>query len=261
MTHPDRVGGAVTTLAIKRLPSGVRVVVDLTDHAVGANILHDRFERNELDFVERSIGIGDHVIDVGANIGYFALSMAKRVGPAGSVVAVEPSPAAVHCLRLGVDENGFGERLTVVEAAAGSRDGDARFVSVPDSTNRGSGFVLEDAARPVPEGHAALPVPLVRLDACMRRRPVAFLKLDVEGAELQVLSGADTLLREDRPVILGELDPFCLERVSGIRPRDLIAFMSKRRYVCHRLGAGTAGERIDDWYAGGTEPVVFLPAR
>ena len=37
--------------------------------------------------------------------------------------------------------------------------------------------------------------------------------------------------------------------------------MSRRRYVCHRLGAGTAGERIDDWHATGTEPVVFLPIR
>lgn len=259
--HPEQGGGAISTLLIKPLASGVRVVVDLTDHAVCLNIFHDRFELNELDFVERSIGTGEHVIDVGANVGYFALSMAHRVGPTGSVVAIEPSPPAVRCLRLSIDENAFGDRMTVIEAAAGSQDGEARFLAHRHSTNGGSGFVLEDAAVPVPELHSASTVPLVRLDTCLRRRPVTFLKLDVEGSELNVLSGADTLLREDRPVILAELDPFCLDRVSRIRPRDLIDFMRKRRYVCHRLGAGTPGPRIDDWHADATEPVVFLPER
>ena len=259
MTHPDQVGGAVTTLVIKRLPSGVRVVVDLADQAVCVNILHDRFERNELDFVERSIGIGDHVIDVGANIGYFALSMANWSGLPGLLWPSSHPPAPCTAC-AGVARMGSAMRMTVVEAAAGSRDGDARFVSDPDSTNEAA----DSCSRTRPEcsrrpcrvaGSTRTP------RRVMRRRPVAFLKLDAEGAELRSSAGADTLLREDRPVILAELDPFCLERVSGIRPRDLIAFMSKRRYVCHRLGAGTAGERIDDSYACGTEPVVFLPVR
>jgi len=252
---------AVSTFVIKPLPNGVRVVLDPADKAVCLNILHDRFERNELDFVERSIKPGDHVVDVGANVGYFALSMARVVGSTGSVVAVEPSLRALQCLHAGVRENGYADRITVIEAAAGIRDGDARFVAHRASTNGGSGFVLDDGASVVPEDHTATTVPLVRLATVVRRRPISFLKLDAEGSEPNILAGADAILQEDRPVILTELDPFCLERVSKIRPCDLIDVMARRGYSCHRLGAGTAGVRIDDSHPSATEPVVFLPIR
>ncbi len=260
MDHPERRGAAVSALAIKRLPSGVQVVLDLADHAVSLNIFHDRFERNELEFVERSINVADNVVDVGANVGYFALSMAKLVGSSGSVLAIEPSPGALQCLRSGVDVNGYADLIAVIAAAAGNCDGDARFVTHRDSTNGGSGFVLADAGRPAPDDHVVVPVPLVRL-ATIVRRPVAFLKLDAEGSELNVLSGAEAILSEDRPVVLAELDPFCLDRVSGIRPRDLIDFMARQGYSCHQLGAGIAGPRICDSASSATEPVVFLPAR
>lgn len=249
----------MSTLVIKALPNGVRVVLDLADQGVCLNIFRDRFERNELEFVERSVKPGDHVVDVGANVGYFALSMAQLVGSTGAVVAIEPSLRALQCLHAGVRENGYGDRITVIEAAAGSRDGEARFVAQPGSTNGGSGFVLDDAASVVPDDHVASSVPLVRLATVVRRRPISFLKLDAEGSELNILAGAGALLQEDRPVILTELDPFCLDRVSGVRPRDLIDFMARRGYACHRLGAGTAGPPIDDSHASATEPVVFLP--
>jgi FkbM family methyltransferase len=187
--------------------------------------------------------------------------MAQRVGPSGSVVAIEPSPAALRCLRASVDVNGYADRVTVIEAAAGSRDGEARFVTHRNSTNGGSGFVLADAERSVPDGHGCSWVPLVRIDSVVRRRPITLLKLDAEGSELNVLAGAAALLQQDRPLILAELDPFCLDRVSGVRPRDVIDFMARQGYSCHQLGAGTAGARIHDAHASATEPVVFLPAR
>ena len=57
---------------------------------------------------------------------------------------------------------------------------------------------------------------MVALDALALRRPVRFIKMDVEGAEPQVVRGAERLLREDRPVILSELHPAQLERASGV---------------------------------------------
>ena len=55
------------------------------------------------------------------------------------------------------------------------------------------------------------------------RRPVRFIKMDVEGAEPQVIRGAARLLAEDRPMILSELHPTQLERASGIDADEFLA--------------------------------------
>ena len=97
------------------------------------------------------------------------------------------------------------------------------------------------------------------LDRLDLPRPVSFIKADIEGAEPLAFRGADALLRADRPVILSELHPLQLERVSGVTPAQFIAEMRARGYRCHLLGAGVAGEEIDDAPSNGVTSVVFLP--
>ena len=78
-------------------------------------------------------------------------------------------------------------------------------------------------------------MPVVALDRLDIQRPVRFIKMDVEGAEPQVVRGAERILREDRPIILSELHPVQLERASGVIARDFLAQLRALGYRAHRI--------------------------
>jgi FkbM family methyltransferase len=244
-------------LVVKEIAPGLRLWVDLADHAIGLNIIRGRYELNELDFVRRTVRPGDHVVDCGAHIGYFAMHLADAVGPAGSVTAFEPFAANAECLARSIAENRFESRMRLERAAVGAAAGTLPLVYAPNTINSGGAFLQGRGS--VPAGHETATVPVVALDALEIRRPVAFIKADIEGAEPLAFRGADRLLREDRPVVLSELHPLQLERVSGVSPAAFIAEMRGRGYRCHLLGAGVAGTEIDDAPSNGVTSVVFLP--
>ena len=244
-------------LVVKEIAPGLRLWVDLADHAIGLNIIRGRYELNELDFIRRTVRPGQHVVDCGAHIGYFAMHLAVAVGPAGSVTAFEPFAANAECLERSIRENQLEGRVHLTRAAVGTAAGTLPLVYAPNTINSGGAFLQGDGT--VPAGHVTTSVPVVALDALELRRPVAFIKADIEGAEPLAFRGADRLLREDRPVVLSELHPHQLERVSGVTPAAFIAEMRARGYRCHLLGAGIAGAEIDDAPSNGVTSVVFLP--
>jgi FkbM family methyltransferase len=247
------------TLVIREIAPGLRLVIDLADHAIGLNILRGRFELNEIEFVRRSLQSGQHVVDAGAHIGLFAMHMASLVGPTGSVRCFEPFRPNAECLELSIRENRFDGIVTLERIAVGATTGTARLVYAPATLNSGGAF-LANAGAAVPAGHETQPVPVVSLDAFPLRRPVSFIKIDVEGAEPQALAGASRLLREDRPVILSEVHPSQLEQVSRVSPAAFIRQMHDLGYRCHLLGAGRLGEEITDVHASGVTSVVFVPS-
>jgi len=150
----------------------------------------------EFDFIERVLRPGDTVVDVGANVGVYTLFLAKRVSPAGCVVACEPDERNASMLRANLLRNRF-YAVAVVESAVGDRMGAAPFLS-------GLGTV----SRLAPEARATSRVPLRTLDAlCGSARPV-FVKVDVEGYEDAVLRGARRLMSRGFPKIWQlEVDP------------------------------------------------------
>lgn len=246
-------------LIIKEIEPGLRLWIDLADHAIGLNIIRGRYELNELDFIRRTVRPGQHVVDCGAHIGYFAMHMASLVGPSGSVTAFEPFDANAECLERSIRENRFEGRVRMERAAVGASAGEMSLVFAPNTINSGGAF-LGRAGGTVPEGHATRTVRTVALDRFALPRPVSFIKADIEGAEPLAFSGADQILREDRPVILSELHPLQLERVAGITSEEFIAQMARRGYRCHLLGAGTIGSEITDAPSNGVTSIVFVPA-
>ena len=78
-------------------------------------------------------------------------------------------------------------------------------------------------------------MPVVALDMLDIRRPVRFIKMDVEGAEPQVIRGAERILKDDRPVILSELHPTQLDRASGVSGDEFLAQMKALGYRAHPL--------------------------
>ena len=141
---------------------------------------------------EREIVPNSVVYDIGANVGYFSLLAAVLTGTEGKVYAFEPLPRNVRFLRQHVALNHLENRIEVFEAAVSDRQGEAHF-DLGASTAMGH---LADSGE--------IRVQMVTLDRMLERgelRPPDYMKVDVEGAEFEVLSGASHILKEFRPVL------------------------------------------------------------
>jgi FkbM family methyltransferase len=223
---------------------GVRLFVDLADHVIGLNIVRGRYEQDEIRFVRSVLGPGDTALDVGAHVGFFTMQMAAAVGPGGRVYAYEPLDSNADLLERSVAENQFGERVTIRRAAVGAASGSARLTFPRETLNTGGAYLLRDGSAPL-EGNLTAIVPVVALDELEIKRPVRFIKMDVEGAEPQVIRGAMRLLKDDRPAILSELHPVQLARASGVSADEFLTQLRAIGYRAHRLEHGALGAPLD----------------
>jgi FkbM family methyltransferase len=246
------------TIVIKEIAPGLRLFVDLSDHVIGLNIVRGRYEDEEIRFVRGVLRPGDTAIDAGAHIGFFTMHMAACVGPTGKVYAFEPLDANADLLERSIAENGFADRIVFQRAAVGRKSGTAMLTFPVETLNSGGAYLLRDGTAPL-AGNRIRPVPLVALDEARLARPVRLIKMDVEGAEPQVVKGAMRLLEEDRPTVLSELHPTQLERASGAAGDDFLAQMRGLGYATHLLDNGTIGAVLERAPADALVSVVFVP--
>jgi FkbM family methyltransferase len=144
------------------------------------------------------------VYDVGAYIGITTLIMGSEIHPLGKLVAFEPSSQASEIVRDNVALNNMSDRVMVVNAFVGSQSG--RLIEFYESGP--SVYNSSIPSREVgPTGLKPTLKPSITLDdfADYSRTHPDFIKIDVEGAERDVLAGMTRILREDRPLIFLEL--------------------------------------------------------
>jgi FkbM family methyltransferase len=242
-----------------RLASGLHFTRFAADRGLGRAMSRDTFERAELACAVRRVGPGDVVIDGGAHLGLYALTLAQQVGPSGHVLAFEPHPESRMLLSDAVARNGFLGRVSVRAAALAhaSRRGSLR------SGRRCSAHAhacLHDTDAPVSRAERLFPIDIVALDDLDLDRRVGLIKLDVEGAELLAVRGALRLIRRDRPAILCELGDEQLTRVSGRPSEHVIRTLAEVGYHAREIRPdGTAGARFDAPPTARVATVLFLP--
>lgn len=152
---------------------------------------------------------GGIVIDVGANIGVTSIISGRLVGD-GCVVALEPVPDTFKHLQLNVERSAL-DNVTCLMAAAGSEEGEVQLV-----TQTGSNFAAFVGYKDVLDRYtdynvySARVVPLDLVAADQRLTNVDFIKIDVEGYELEVLRGAKATLNRFKPVVFLEANNYCL---------------------------------------------------
>ena len=149
---------------------------------------------------DRLLKPGDTVIDVGCHVGFHALYAARRVGPAGLVIAVDPQPYNCERVMTNAEANKLA-KVMVICAAAGSKPGFAllRQQSATDKAR------LTLAGVGVNDTGLTFEVPVVTLDEVVGRRGlerVELLKIDVEGYEAEVLAGAHQTLARTNNIVL-----------------------------------------------------------
>ena len=142
------------------------------------------YNLEELDFLRANTPDGGVFVDVGANVGTYAMVLARHVGAAGKVIAIEPHPVTHARLAFNNAASGFA-RTRLVAAAAGPADGELLIET--DGDNLGASHIVSGAV-----SGKAIKVPSLRLQRILAEAGVSqvdALKIDVEGFEDRVLTG------------------------------------------------------------------------
>jgi FkbM family methyltransferase len=142
------------------------------------------YNLEELDFLRAHTPISGVFVDVGANVGTYAMVLARHVGASGTVIAIEPHPVTHARLAFNRAASGFTQ-VVLFAAAAGPSDGELMIET--DGDNLGASHIVSGEGR----GNA-IRVPSLRLQRILDDAGVSHvdaLKIDVEGFEDRVLTG------------------------------------------------------------------------
>lgn len=158
-------------------------------------------------FVER-IKPGMQVFDIGAHIGIFSLGAYLRTGHAGHIHAFEPAPETADILQQHININNWQQSISVFRGVMSNENGEMTFYSLDASM--AASIARENVVDLNPENPSntkEITVPSITLDEYCKQRNIIpdVIKIDVEGAELMVLQGAEETLRKHDVTILCEI--------------------------------------------------------
>jgi len=209
----------------------LREGIDLTIFVLGA------FERDTLRALEGLVRKGATVLDVGANVGAHTLHLARLVGDAGRVIAFEPTDFAMAKLRANLLANPeLAKRVDLHQAFLVARAGAPIDPAVASSWPV-DGTAADDAEM----GSRAMKVSgasATTIDSVIAASgdpDVQLIKMDVDGHELDVLEGAQTLLARRRPVIVMELAPYVFHPPEKFD--RMVSLLASANYVFRPLGS------------------------
>lgn len=182
---------------------------------------------------------------MGANVGYYTLTAAMRVGPAGRVLAIEPAPTTAGRLQENASLNGFAN-IMVVQAAISDRPGTCRLQLASNSEACSLYNVSLDAV-------GSVGVRVATLDDLAREvglHRADLIKIDAEGAEVAVIRGARHLLSmAEAPPVIIEANPVTL-RAAGESIESLRAELEDAGYAIEVIEAMPwRGEIVENWLA------------
>lgn len=204
---------------------------------------------------------GGCALDVGANFGLYSRFLAEAVGPAGRVHALEPVPGTFDVLRSNVRTLGL-DRVVVHNYAASDSAGTATMVVPRYATGGENYYEARIIGAPPPRRVRRVRVAIRTLDGLFSGLDrIDFVKCDVEGHELPVIRGAESLMRNYRPAWLIEVSgaddsaSAAAELVRIMREGDYEAFRFDGNRLCRR----TPGDRSVNTFFLRREHIESVP--
>ncbi len=229
--HPDLFHSAPLEFA-----PGLRMDLHQTDEGHGQIAFTGFYELALTRSIVQIARRGGLLADVGANYGYFSLLWADQK-PGNRAVAFEASPRNLAPLKSNISRNGFDAAIEVRPMAAGRQAGSMEFDLGPVNQTGWGGVVL------CGQSSSTVKVPVVRLDESLAaERFVDVMKIDIEGADIWALMGAEALLREKRIGRIFYEENTTRMRELGIAPGEAESFLQSLGYRVRCLdgGPGTA---------------------
>jgi len=197
------------------------------DNYIFLNSVH---EPDILKIIKDNLKEGDVALDIGANIGQHTMFMAKFVGEEGSVFAFEPLESNVDSISKSISLNN-AKNIVLENMAVGEGDGVVE-MHIPENANDRSSRKLVGV-----KSDTKQQVKMIALDKYFGDKKIDFIKIDTEGFEPEVLTGAKKLISKHKPIILLEFAPkfYSHRKVDG---NDLLNYLASENYVLRDTPSG-----------------------
>lgn len=193
-----------------------------------ANYFPENYEESNFRFLRDQVTEGDIVLDIGAHIGLFSVAASTQVKPKGKVYAFEPAEETIPLLAKTVFLNQATDTISIIQAAVGEKSGTTTFyVSDIKGDNSNSLISYKDDRKLF-----AKEVTLYSIDEFIKLyklKNLRFIKLDVEGAELDALKGASETLKNMRPACIVAIHPEPI-LAKGDTLEDIYDLIIEQRY-------------------------------
>ncbi len=205
---------------------GRRFSINLTSGMDNTVFFLGEYEQKLTDIVVRLLKQGDVCLDVGANFGWYSTLFYKHCGADGAVHSFEPVPETFRQLQRNYELMGEPENVFINNLALGDRH-DKITVNVFEGEPAGHASISA-------KGHGeatAFECEMITLDSYLEKHAldsVNFVKLDIEGAELLCLKGAEKLFKQKIPPMFLVEMALASAKNFGYIPNDLIEFMRER---------------------------------
>ncbi len=192
------------------------------------------YEEFETSIVKNEVHLGDIVIDIGANIGYYTLIFAKLVGEKGKVFAFEPDPTNFQLLKKNVEINGF--KNVVLEQKALSDTQGKMMLSLNNENTAGHhlDFKHDDTIN-------SIEVDVLSLDEYFSNKniDINFIKMDVEGAESNVIQGMTNILKNSKNLkMIVEYNPNAINQL-GLNPENYLNLLLENKFSLYDINEKT----------------------
>lgn len=229
----------------RKIPAEMHLHYSLTKN----NIVEDHL----VSFLKKVIFPGATFIDIGANVGWISLEAASLAGKKGKVYSLEPIKHLCSLFEKLIMLNNL-KNIFVINAAAGAEEG---FTEI-NVSEVGSAFQERSSLIQVDREVDKQEIMVLPVDQFFNSKNIDFIKIDVEGFELEVLKGAIKTIEKHRPTVLIEVHGLYFNDSSG-HVKSVYEFFESREYV----SANIVNQKIinykefmNDTLIEGTDPLT-----
>lgn len=224
---------------------GNKMYLDISEMGIDRELLLTGVhEKLQTEILQKTLNKGMTVVDIGANIGYYVLLEAAIVGEKGKIYAIEPIRRSFELLEKNIEVNNYQQIVETFQMAVSNKSGISKIVDTeqrnnptmvsPDQRSEYFQRGIEVTTR------GAVEIRTITLDEFLEdKRPVDYIRMDIEGYEIEALEGMNRVLGSNRPLTLYfELHPIFLKNPMRIaeKLKELIDLEFKPIAVVHKDG-------------------------
>lgn len=193
---------------------------------IGESIInHGMWEEDTTKLIQETVKPGMHVLDIGANVGYYTLILARSVGPTGKVWAFEPVKRFRDHLLWHIEKNNLNDIVTVLPYGLSDTT-----IDIPISIDNSTATLHWPKSKPAVENEI---ISLKRFDDVvntLKIENIDFIKIDIDGNEPKFFRGAIMFFKNCHPPIAMEFAQLCLH-VAGSDVRELAKMLNEYGYI------------------------------